>query len=93
VKNPKTIRSQVSKAKKMVPPKFRQPSQFARRTHSTNKPLEEMTRVVDVDDIPTIETKILTWIEEENSQEEATKVNQAMQGQKTRMKVNPSTKT
>jgi hypothetical protein len=55
--------------------------------------LEETTGVVDVDDIPIVETEYIipTRIKEEIAKEEASKVNQAAQGQNPRTKANPTT--
>ena len=61
----------------MTPPKFGAPSQFPRRTRSANKPMEDATGVVDVDEIPSpmSESISLTLVEEKNPQEEEMKVN------------------
>jgi hypothetical protein len=40
--------------------KFGAPNRFARRTRSANKPMEEATGVVDVDEIPSIESESIS---------------------------------
>jgi hypothetical protein len=41
----------------MAPPKFGGLSQFVQRTKINNKSMEDTTGVVDVDEIPTIESE------------------------------------
>jgi len=47
---------------------FGAPNHFTRRTISDNKPIEDVTGVVYVDEIPTIESEsiIPTFVEEKN---------------------------
>jgi hypothetical protein len=61
----------------MTPPKFKTPSHFTRKTRSTNKLMEEMTKVVYVEDISSTksESVSMTLVEEKNPKYEAADVN------------------
>lgn len=76
----------------MAPPKFGGPSQFARRNRSTNRSMEGMIEVVDVEDIPTIESESfsLTRVEEQNPEEESVEVIQVVEVQNPRVETNPN---
>jgi hypothetical protein len=52
----------------MTPPKFGALDQFTRRTRSANKLMREAVRMVDVDEILSTETELisLTMVEEQN---------------------------